>query len=799
MKNKNLIILINLLILSFFNIQVLSEEFDFKSSEIIFLENGNRIKGINGIDLVTNNKIRIIGEQFDYDKINSILKIKGDVIIYDDINKIILKSNEFTYLKQQEIIYTKTKTVAEIDKEYFLQSNELTYNINKKEIFSEKKTNISDLNENISSMSKFNFSIVTKLLNADNLNYIDASSSKIFVKKGIINLSTKEIAGKDPVVEFERSTFGSAENQPRLKGNSIYSNQKNTNVKKATFTTCKKRDGCPPWTLSASEISHDKKKKTIYYKDTWLKLYDYPIFYFPKFFHPDPTVKRQSGFLIPRFNESNLTGTSFNIPYFNAISANKDMTISPTFFSNESVLLQTEYREVNKANKSNLDFSFFSDSSKSSNRETKSHFFSSSSFQLDMDNFDSSKIDINLQSASNDTYLKNYKIKSPLIESETLLHSFIRFNGSNDETSFNITSEVYEDLSKKRSDRYEYILPNFDFIKNIYPEKNDSGYFSIESKGFKKQNETNINETSLINNLYFNSYFQTTNKGFRNSYVGLIRNVNIDKENSNNNSQKETKLLSALMYEMTFPVIKKMDKYDNIFTPILSMRVSPNKTRNIRDFDRKINIDNVYSIDRLGVDNSIEGGASVTLGSSFKKIDKSDKTLLSFDLATTFKDVKDEDLPLTTTMGDKHSDFIGKINFTPNNILNLSYDFSYDNNLKHSNFDSLKAEFSVNNFVTNFEFLEENNLIGSASYLANKSKLNFSKDKSISFGTRRNRKTNLTEYYDLIYEYKNDCLVAAIQYKKEFYNDVGLKPEEQLFFSITIVPFSETKGPNLNK
>ena len=75
-------------------------------------------------------------------------------------------------------------------------------------------------------MSKFNFSTITKLLNADNLNYIDASSSKIFVKKGIINLVTKEIAGKDPVVNFENSTFGSVENQPRLKGNSIYSNRK---------------------------------------------------------------------------------------------------------------------------------------------------------------------------------------------------------------------------------------------------------------------------------------------------------------------------------------------------------------------------------------------------------------------------------------------------------------------------------------------------------------------------------------------------------------------------------------------
>ena len=122
-----------------------------------------------------------------------------------------------------------------------------------------------------------------------------------------------------------------------------------------------------------------------------------------------------------------------------------------------------------------------------------------------------------------------------------------------------------------------------------------------------------------------------------------------------------------------------------------------------------------------------------------------------------------------------------------------------DNNLKNSNFNSLKTELSVNNFVTEFEFLEETNLIGSDSYLANKSTLNFNSDKSLSFATRRNRKTNLTEYYDLVYEYKNDCLVAAIQYKKEYYNDRDLKPEEQLFFSLTIVPFSKTNSPNLNK
>ena len=47
-----------------------------------------------------------------------------------------------------------------------------------------------------------------------------------------------------------------------------------------------------------------------------LKIYDKKIFYFPKFFHPDPTVKRQTGFLIPRLQDNSTTGLSLNLPYF---------------------------------------------------------------------------------------------------------------------------------------------------------------------------------------------------------------------------------------------------------------------------------------------------------------------------------------------------------------------------------------------------------------------------------------------------------------------------------------------------
>ena len=37
-----------------------------------------------------------------------------------------------------------------------------------------------------------------------------------------------------------------------------------------------------------------------------------------------------------------------------------------------------------------------------------------------------------------------------------------------------------------------------------------------------------------------------------------------------------------------------------------------------------------------------------------------------------------------------------------------------------------------------------------------------------------------------------DCLTAGIEYKKTYYTDELIKPEESIFFSITFLPFNNT-------
>ena len=108
----------------------------------------------------------------------------------------------------------------------------------------------------------------------------------------------------------------------------------------------------------------------------------------------------------------------------------------------------------------------------------------------------------------------------------------------------------------------------------------------------------------------------------------------------------------------------------------------------------------------------------------------------------------------------------------------------------------MSAEFRVNNFLSSFKYIEEGGEIGNEHYLQNTTSYSLNENNSFSFSTRKNKKIDLTEYYDLVYQYKNDCLTAAVKYNKEYYSDTDMKPSEQLFFSLTIVPLGayETKS-----
>ena len=72
-------------------------------------------------------------------------------------------------------------------------------------------------------------------------------------------------------------------------------------------------------------------------------------------------------------------------------------------------------------------------------------------------------------------------------------------------------------------------------------------------------------------------------------------------------------------------------------------------------------------------------------------------------------------------------------------------------------------------------------------------------DDILSFETKRNLITNSSEFYNLSYEYVNDCLRAGLVYRREFYDDSEVESENSLMFKITLTPFGNIASPSFSK
>ncbi len=787
MKNKKIIFIF--LFLYLFKINSLGEEFKFESSEIQIIEKGNVVIVEKDVKILAKDNLKIEADKSKYNKKKNSLVVNGNVKIIDENNGIIIRAEKINYYKNDEILFTEGKSLVELEKKYSINSSDLNLNRNSMKFSSKEKTIIKDDKGYNFILDEFSFDIKNKILVGKNVYLKDLNNNKYYLEKINLNLNNYNFSGEKLNINFDNSLFGNKENEPRLTGEKISDNKNESTIYKGSFTTCKKNEeNCPPWLLLADEIKHKKKEKIIEYRNAWLEIYKKPVIYFPYFYHPDPTVKRQSGFLAPTIINSSVSGTTFKIPYYKVISKDKDLTISPQIFFDKSAILQTEYRQAYKNSKLITDLSLAKDE-----KDTKAHFFSN--IKGEENDF---KYEINLEKVSNDKYLKINKITSPLINSYSELNSFIQFDKSSDTSFLSSSVEIFENLNKKNSDRYEYVLPNITYSKNLKNFEN-SGRLEFNSFAFQKYFNTNQYEASLINDIIFKSNKNISKNGFINSYTLLFRNSNSDLRNSLEFENSENfDLLSILLIESKLPLRKVSKNNTSLITPIISARFSPNKTKNIKNLDRKISYSNVYSLDRLGKNDMVEGRYSLTLGNEYSLINKNNKEIFNLSVANVLRNTRDDDLPIKSTLGNKRSDIIGLLKYVPTDNFNLEYQFSLDNNLKHSNFDIIKSNIKINNFITSFEYFEEDNVIGNKSYISNETKYNIDKNKSMSFEISKNLDKNITDYYNLIYEYKNDCMTAALEYNKTFYEAEDLESDQNIFFTIKIIPFGKLSSPSIN-
>ena len=104
-----------------------------------------------------------------------------------------------------------------------------------------------------------------------------------------------------------------------------------------------------------------------------------------------------------------------------------------------------------------------------------------------------------------------------------------------------------------------------------------------------------------------------------------------------------------------------------------------------------------------------------------------------------------------------------------NDNFNLNYNFAIDQNYKDLNYNEINAKANSTLFDFDVSYLQEKKHIGNNEYIKSKIDYKVSKGTNLTYEFKRNLITNSSEFYNLGYEYANDCLRAGLVYRREFY------------------------------
>ena len=356
MKNKFLIIFITFFLATFLR----AEDLFIEAKDITLNKDKKTTIFKNSVSVKTKDKI-ISSEFAEFDKKAQTIVLKEDIIAKDKFKNTI-KANYAEYDNIKKIFKSDGPTTLITSENYILEGVDIIFDNFNKDIKSNKSSTLKDLDGNEIYLENFEYLAEENIFKSIGLIKIKDKFNNIYEFSQIyIDTKKKEVLGTDIKAFLNSDDFKiNKENDPRIFANTIKLSDEKSTFDKSIFTICgqKENEKCPPWTLQASKMTHEKKNKTIYYNNAVIKIYDFPIFYLPYLSHPDPTVSRRSGFLPPSFSDSKNLGANLSIPYFWAINEDKNFTISNNLFYDQHPLFIGEYNQAFKNSNFLTDFGF---------------------------------------------------------------------------------------------------------------------------------------------------------------------------------------------------------------------------------------------------------------------------------------------------------------------------------------------------------------------------------------------------------------------------------------------------------
>ncbi len=565
----------------------------------------------------------------------------------------------------------------------------------------------------------------------------------------------------------------------------------------------------PLWQIKAAEVVHDQEAKVIRYRDAWLEIFGIPVIYTPYFQHPDPTVDRQSGFLAPTFGASEVLGSTYQQPYFWAISEDRDFTFSPIFTTKRGVVGVGKYREVfpngtmdlrgsgTIADRERSDGSIESD-------VFRGHIDSTARFDIN----DSYRMGVDVQRASDGTYMRLYNFSGvPNLTSRAFVEGF---NGRN---YLAVNNYLYQGLrSSDQDDELPVILPLAEYsymsdpgvaggkytldaslLALTRPAGRDSRRLSV-ALGWE------IPYTGPAGDVY-NLVARVQGDGY------WVDSVDPNRDVVNPTSATESgitgRVFPQVALQWRYPWVRHSGAMTQVVEPVAQVVLAPNGSNpgripNEDSQDFEFDDTNLFSLNRFtGVDR-VTSGTRVDYGLKWTVTGDGGGWASAF-VGQSYRLREDSVFEDGSGVEDKLSDIVGRVEIKPTYALDLRYRFRIDKDdltARRSEFD-LRVGPPALNLDLGYVFIDPD---AQADEFGGREELNWtlysrlSKYWSAYGGIRIDLEAEETREARIGLTYNDECFLIQAVGRRSFFSDREIEPEDSVYVNFVFKLLGGTTG-----
>ena len=578
-----------------------------------------------------------------------------------------------------------------------------------------------------------------------------------------------------------------------------------TEMERAVYSPCEicpESAFAPLWQISARRMIHDETEKTVTYHHAFFELFGLPIAYTPYLSHPDPTVERKSGFLVPSVGSDSELGLMVETPYYFALAPNYDLTLAPIFTTLEGPVLTGEYRHLTKRGAFDLSGSVtYADEAVSNvneqpdDKEVRGHLEGRGRFDYD----DGWGAGYDLEVTTDDTYLERYGFSN-----DNVLENRLYTERIWDRNYFGLNGFGFQGLRPSDDQGLIPIVLPLAEASLVSEPWQWGSRFTLDSSILALTRTEGLDTRRLSTTggweLPWTSPLGDQSR-LQLSVRGDVYNTDGDPETlEDNGTNSQGRVFPRATFDWSWPFIGDTFGLTPLVEPVFQATWTPtgvnhddipNEDSVAFEFDAS----NLFQPDRFPGLDRIDDGTHISYGLRFGAFGDTGE-LINGLFGQSYRFTDDDTFPPGTGVDRRLSDYVGRIDVTPHDWMNVSYRFRLDQDSLAFERNEVRAFLGPRRMLLdlNYLFLQDDPALDSLrSREEIRAGIRVSPTPTFSFRlqTRRNLEQDQTIANTFGFIYRNPCLILVGGIERSFIERGDVRPGTTFSLRVTLKHLGE--------